>query len=374
MYPMSRKLKRQLLLLALTMQAQSMDDIKPITVRFDGFKTANPFFEFKKAKKCSRNEYRIGKICIKKNIPENSVVNLVIPARTKNGHSVALDRRACSGLNNENIKINLSFLKKKISHQQHYDYVKIVGDKSGFFQDSGSLVLIDMRGVDSKNAKWFKSGWNPHSIRNKQSMTSMFEGCTGLKSIQWGNFNARKVTRMDYMFKDCKNLENLNLNRLNTARVTTMRGMCANCYKLTHFDMSLCSVSKVQNMEGTFLNCKSLPCVNLNNCDMGKVQTIASMFEGCENMHSITLPISDMQKLTTMQSMCQNCDSLEKLDCSGVEIPSTTNMTDFVSGCQALEIVSFHVNMPSERVINALNKCTDCPQFIDEDGCATKIK
>lgn len=370
---MNRKLKCQLLLLALTMQAQSMEDIKPITVKFDGFKTANPFFEFKKAKKCLQNEYRIGKICMKNNIPTNSVVNLVIPARTQNGHKVTLDKRACSGLNNENIKINLFLSKRRKPHQKCYDYVKIVGDKSGFFQGSSSLVSIDMRGVDAKEGKWLKGGWKQNSIRNKHSMTRMFEGCTSLKSIKWGNFNTRKVTRMDYMFKDCKNLKNLNLNRFNTSMVRTMREMCANCYKLEHFDMSLCNVSKVQNMEGMFLNCKSLPYVNLKNYDMRNVQTIANMFEGSESMQSIKFPVSDVQKLTTIQSLSQNCTQLKNLDLSGIQIPSSTNMTDFISGCQSLDNVSFHINMSTGKAINAVNQSTDHPNLAIEE-LITEIK
>jgi surface protein len=360
---MNKKTQIAILIATLTMQAQSMVDIKPITVKFDDFKTEYPFFRFKEAKRYSNDECRIGKISLKNNIPANSVVNLVIPARTKKGYNVVLNQRACSGLNNENIKINLFLFKKRKSHQQGYDYVKIVGDKSGFFQGSSSLVLIDMRGIDSKNAKCVKKGWKKHSHRNKYLMTSMFEGCTRVKSIRWGKFNASKVTRMDCLFKDCKSLENLNLNLLNTSRVRTMREMLANCYQLKHFDMSLCSVANVQNMEKMFLNCYSLSCVNLKNYDMGEVQTMQSMFEGCESIKSITLPFSDIQKLTTMQSMFQNCQELEKLDFSDVKIPLSTMMADFISGCQNLEMISFYTNMPSEKFVNAIAGCKDCPRF-----------
>ncbi len=368
---MNKKTQVAILMATLSMQVGAMEQIHPVTVRFNGFSNSeNPFFGFKEAKPHLQNECRIADIYLKKNIPPKSVAYLVIPARTSSGHKVTLSSKFGAGWNNDNIKVHLILSKIRTSKKQKFhkksqkrccEYVGIIGDKSGLFKDSTSLVSVDMRGVDRKNARWLKGGKKQNSRKNY--MTSMFEGCTALTSVKWGKLNTRNVTRMDYMFKDCKNLERLNLSHLNTSKVATMKGMFANCYKLEDLNMRLCNTSKVQNMEGMFLNCKALPSVNLTNFDIELVQNMKQMFDGCENMTSIEFPVSDAQNLATMQSMFENCTNLLDLDLSKVRIPNTVIMTDFITGCKNLDTISFHPEVPSEKVENAMKNCTNCPDL-----------
>lgn len=296
-YPMFKKTQVTILIATLTMQVQSMENAKPTDVIFDGRRTTNnSFFNFYQSKKSFKNEYRIDKICLRKNIPANSVVNLIIPARTKDGRQVVLDKKACAGWNNPNIKINLYFVaterlktnkhkgrnKLRVRYKRNFDYVKIVSDKTEFFKDSASLLHCDMSGIDNKPAKYSKG----NEKKNKNFMTSMFDGCSNVKSIKWGKFYPRKVTRMDYMFRGCAKLENLNL-KLNTAQVRTMKGMFADCGALENLEMLVSGTSKLQNMDGMFKGCKSLPYVDLKKFDMQSVQTMQGTFGGCEQIESI---------------------------------------------------------------------------------------
>ena len=308
------------------MQVQSMENAKPIDVIFNGRRTTNnAFFNFYQSKKSFKNEYRIDKICLRKNIPENSVVNLIIPARTKEGHQVVLDKQACAGWNNKNIKINLYFVATEISKnnkrkgknkkgKEHYKksfaYVKIVGDKSGFFKDSTSLINCDLSGIGNKPAKCNKDT----KKNNVNIMTCMFDGCSNLESIKWGKFNISKATRVDYMFRNCGKLRNL--NRLHISRAHTAKGMFANCSSLERLTLSGYRFAKLKNMAEMFLNC-----VALNNLDLSKLN-----------------------------------------------FSSVAEMKDFISGCQSLEEISIHPAMQKKRFAIAMASCTDCPQFIDEEG------
>ena len=51
-------------------------------------------------------------------------------------------------------------------------------------------------------------------------MSSMFEGCSSLNSINLFNFNTKNVTNMSSMFADCKNLkkENISIKEKNSLK------------------------------------------------------------------------------------------------------------------------------------------------------------
>lgn len=64
------------------------------------------------------------------------------------------------------------------------------------------------------------------------NMTSMFQGCSKIKSLDLSHFNTSKVTNMSTMFLDCSDLETLNLGSFNTSNVTEMVMMFTNCENL----------------------------------------------------------------------------------------------------------------------------------------------
>ena len=86
---MNKKTQIAILIATLTMQAQSMVDIKPITVKFDDFKTEYPFFRFKEPKRYSNDECSIGKIYLKNNLTANLVVTVVLHAISKTATTVS---------------------------------------------------------------------------------------------------------------------------------------------------------------------------------------------------------------------------------------------------------------------------------------------
>lgn len=55
--------------------------------------------------------------------------------------------------------------------------------------------------------------------------SSMFEGCTILRYLDFGNIDTSDVTDMSSMFKDCRCLTSLNLSDFDTGKVTNMDSM-----------------------------------------------------------------------------------------------------------------------------------------------------
>ncbi len=57
------------------------------------------------------------------------------------------------------------------------------------------------------------------------NMSSMFQGCTGLTSLDLSSFNTSNVTDMKFMFAAATNIQKLDLSSFNTENVTNMQAM-----------------------------------------------------------------------------------------------------------------------------------------------------
>lgn len=69
------------------------------------------------------------------------------------------------------------------------------------------------------------TGLNYLNTTNVTDMSSMFNDCESLTSLDLSSFNTAKVTTMSEMFYYCESLTSLNLSSFNTANVTTMKSM-----------------------------------------------------------------------------------------------------------------------------------------------------
>ena len=124
------------------------------------------------------------------------------------------------------------------------------------------------------------------------SMTSMFDNCNSLTSIDVSHFNTSNVTDMGNMFYDCSSLTSIDVSHFNTSNVTDMRNMFNDCSSLTSIDVSNFDVSKVASMEYMFYNCSSLTTLDLRNFKLNFDNTlqpdfISHLFEGCSSLTTI---------------------------------------------------------------------------------------
>lgn len=142
-----------------------------------------------------------------------------------------------------------------------------------FFYFFGSLQYIE--GLDKLNTS------------NVIDMTSMFEYCSALTSLDLTGLNTSKAKNMYLMFSDCSSLRDLNLSTLNTGNVENMRAMFHGCISLTYMDLSGSgfNTSNVTNMSQMFYGCDNLATIVAgNNFDTSKVTEDYQMFYNSWNL------------------------------------------------------------------------------------------
>ena len=148
---------------------------------------------------------------------------------------------------------------------------------------------------------------------NATDMSSMFEGCNSLVSLDLSGFNTQNVTKMSNMFSGCRFLESVNLSSFDTSKVTDMNGMFGMCFNLTNLDVSNFDTKNVTNMSAMFSDCRKITSLDLTNFNTQNVTNMSYMFLGANNLTNINLSSFDTSKVTNMSSMFGSCSSLKAI-------------------------------------------------------------
>ena len=146
-------------------------------------------------------------------------------------------------------------------------------DMSFMFQGCSGLTSLNL------------SGWNTSNVL---SMYGTFYGCSGLTSLNLSGWNTSKLTYMVNMFVFCGSLTSLDVSNFNTSNVTEMSGMFGGCSGLTSLDLSGWDTSKVTGMSSMFTLCTNLETLDLSGWDI-RITDMSSMFEGCANLKTIRM-------------------------------------------------------------------------------------
>ena len=113
----------------------------------------------------------------------------------------------------------------------------------------------------------------------------MFNGCSGLTSLDLSSFNTANVTDMKYMFNGCSGLESLDVSNFNTANVTNMSDMFNGCSGLTSLDLSSFNTAEVTDMSRMFNNCSGLTTIYVSDgFTIVKVSSTDNMFVDCTSL------------------------------------------------------------------------------------------
>ena len=140
-----------------------------------------------------------------------------------------------------------------------------------------------------------------------------FWGFWPLKTIEGiENLNTEKVTNMSEMFNGCSGLESLDLSNFDTSNVEDMTSMFTGCNKLTSLNLSNFNTAKVTDMSNMFAGCQDLTSLDLSSFNTANVGDMSSMFNGCSGL--TTIYVSDDFKIgddTNGLNMFTNCNNLE---------------------------------------------------------------
>ena len=193
-------------------------------------------------------------------------------------------------------------------------------------------------------AEWFRNctvlrkigGLEHLNTSEVKDMSEMFEGCSGLTSLDLSHFNTQNVTNMSEMFYGCSGLTSLDLSHFNTQNVTDMRRMFYKCSGLTSLDLSHFNTQKVTYMSEMFFGCSGLPSLDLSHFNTQNVTDMAKMFSHCSGLTSLDVSHFNTQNVTSMYWMFFGCSGLPSLDLSHFNTQNVTDMEGMFSGCKAL--------------------------------------
>ena len=185
----------------------------------------------------------------------------------------------------------------------------------------------------------FKDG-----VRASSSISGLFQGCSMIKSIDFGSFDTSNAEDMSYMFDRCSSLKHIDVSMLNTSNAKSMFWMFQSCSSLESLDLSSFNTSKLEDARGMFGSCSALKELDLSRLDTSKVSDMNQMFSGCSNLKKVNLSNFNTASVRDMDSMFYDCVSLRELDLSSFDTSSVSSMSDFFGYTSSLEKITIGDN------------------------------
>ncbi len=168
-------------------------------------------------------------------------------------------------------------------------------------------------------------------------MSSMFEGCSKLTSLDLTTFNTENVQNNCSMFKDCSSLTSLTLGNFYVGFSTNLSAMFQGCSALTSVDLSKFNTANVIDMQYMFDGCKSLASLDVSMFDTGNVLNMCNMFSGCSSLTELDLMNFSTSNVQTMDNMFAGNSSLVWIFAdSKFSTASCTRGNGMFNGCESL--------------------------------------
>lgn len=199
-----------------------------------------------------------------------------------------------------------------------------VVDMSSMFESCLNLASLDLSSFNT---------------RNVVDIDSMFIGCSNLTSLDLSGFNTGNVVYMNSMFQSCKSLTSLDLSSFNTGNVVDMTSMFEFCSSLQELDVTSFNTEEVICMRDMFRNCSSLKSLDLSNFNTSNVKDMQWMFSDCSNLRELDVTSFNTEKLLSLKYMFKNCSNLELLDVSNFNTKNVQLMIGVFQGCSKLTSV-----------------------------------
>ena len=234
-----------------------------------------------------------------------------------------------------------------------------VTDMSSMFDGCQKLSSLDL------------SKFNTEKVTD---MRDMFAGCQKLSSLDLSKFNTEKVTNMSRMFYGCQKLSSLDLSKFNTEKVTNMSGMFEDCLELSSLDLSKFNTKEVKHMNSMFESCSALSSLDLSNFNTANVESMGNMFFNCSALSSLTLSNFNTANVEFMDNMFNGCSVLTSLDLSNFNTKEVRYMYSMFQACSALTTIYASDKFVTTKVENGSYMFKDCKNLKGFDSSKTDHK
>ncbi len=234
-----------------------------------------------------------------------------------------------------------------------------VTDFSGMFLDNYLLLNIHM------NPNKFKTG-------SALNLSSMFENCGSLQSLDVSKFDTSKCKYFDLMFKSCSSLSTLDVSNWDTSEAVSFAYMFSYLSHVSTLAVDNWNTSNVTSISGTFSRCESITSLDLSEWNTSKITGLFETFSDCYALRNLNLSNWDTSNATTFQSAFRRCRSLTTLDLSSFDTSKVTQAYFCFSGCTSLTTI-FVSNLWDFTHVSSLygfSVFSDCTSLVGGNGTA----
>lgn len=227
-----------------------------------------------------------------------------------------------------------------------------VEDMGYMFYNCASLTSLDL------------SNFLMNQESKVTTMVNMFQSCSNLKNINFGNqFYAKNVTNMSMMFSNCASLQQLNLDIITSEKLTLINNLFEGCTGLSNIVFgSEFNTSKVSNFSRLFYNCVNLGKNNTINLGINtsSATNLSYMFYNCSSLSNVTFDsLFDTAKVTDFSSMFYGCSLLKELDIS-FNFTRASNIKWMFKNCSGLVNLTLKNIKTTTSSIDASNMFENC--------------
>ena len=169
-------------------------------------------------------------------------------------------------------------------------------------------VVISANGkVKSKNPEYMLSGFTGlkevdftnFDINGKASLMGLLKNTTSLKNVNWGGIDTSSVIKFSKMFEN-SGIENIDLSTLDWSNVREASSMFSDAGKLERINLTGINTASLTNMSSMFKGTKSLKYFNPADLNVSKVSTLSFAFAGTGGATSYDFSSWMFQKLLTL--------------------------------------------------------------------------
>ncbi len=280
--------------------------------------------------------------------------------------------------------INRASFNNKFTSNKVYDFVRLdldtvknYGSIDDVRSDYPALTFTEVQtddpnehgkiymAADNSNANPKMYFWSDAEIIYlPQNCNEMFKGRVK-GDVDLSLFNSERVNDMSSMFQDCTNLKSVNMKNCTGEKLETTSSMFNGCKTLEYVDISgLTNTPNLNNTSSMFKDCEKLKGTNstkntaldIRGLNTANVTDMSSMFEGCKELTKIDLDhtrFTAADKLTTAASMFNGCEYLSGIDLRGFgECPNLTTLENIFYKCKRITYIDWSNFQTSENLVN----------------------
>ena len=173
-------------------------------------------------------------------------------------------------------------------------------------------------------------------------MTSMFEDCNRLTSLNLDSWNTPKLNYAAYAFMNCYALISLgsnNMSHWDMSNVYSCYSMFQDCQSLQALDVSSWDMSSCDNMYRLFCGCRSLKVIDVSDWDVSNATRIFGLFDGCSSVTELDVSKWNTAKANSFESLFAGCESLRSIDVSSFDTSKSVSFSHMFDSCKSLKTI-----------------------------------